>query len=194
MSRFETGRERQPMATKRTRQVVIAVMVLLVVATGAAAWALSAGAKSGGTSKAHAKARSTKLADNPPPQLFPARDARTVEASMVAAQKDARAAARAYVAAHPQRDDAAAVEYAVRTLAPPPRGAEQARQLAQVRALRAASTPAGERASRWLEVYGKAKVWKQYDKQHAVLLHPAEAAREKHALKASFQLGDSALA
>lgn len=127
----------------------------------------------------------------PPPRLFPASQAESVDGATFAAAQRAKAAADEWLTARPDATDASFAAWALSALPKPPAGAERKVELRAVEAAVAARTSEQTAAALWLEQWGKKAVWKLYLKQAKPFLPPAEATRAKKALKAALKLGST---
>src|SRR3954454_17502362 len=152
-------------STRLTQRAVRALIVLLLVAVAVAAALLNLPGGDGGSNP--------ELGGQPWPPLFP--DAKITLVDRIAAPAQARAMrdANRWLHAHPTRDDAAFMNYALSRVGAPPSGAAQRRELAQLHRLDLNRTATGTAAAVWLEAHGKKDVWKLYRKQYQQLVAPA---------------------
>jgi hypothetical protein len=172
---------------KRTRlkqRAVRGLIVLALVAVAAAAALLNLPTGDSGGSQ------NADLGGQPLPQLFP--DARIAIVDRIVAPAQARAMrdANRWLSAHPTRDDAAFVNFALSSVGRPPSGAAQRRELAMLHRIDANRTPAGVAASVWLEAHGKKDIWKLYRHQYQDQVSPAVGDHAKAVFKATYALAN----
>jgi hypothetical protein len=138
--------------------LVVALVAALVGTVGPLALGLNGSAKD-------------RIAADPPPTLF---DDATV--APLGGHVDAQAArahtlmARWWSGHGRTAHDAAFTAWLERTLPGPPSAAQRGSEVDDVVALARTRTPAGVRASTWLETYGKKDVWKLYAHDQAEVL------------------------
>ena len=166
-------------------------LVVLVLAVVAALAGTLVPMAYGGNSSAK-----DRIAAAPPPALFPATAVAGIEHRTDAQQPVADRLIAGWWASHGHaRDDAGFVRWVEKTLPPPPSRAERAREVDAVVRLARTRTPVGEKASTWLETYGKKDVWKLFAHDQAELL-PTKAGDQrkqdvKDALKLSKTVADT---
>jgi membrane-associated phospholipid phosphatase len=163
----------------RSARIIQAVMVVIVLAVGAAALVL-ARRSAAGDGDFHGA---------PVPALFDDAQIGTVAAGLKRAQAEGHRAAKAWLDAHPVTTDAAFAKWAVDAVGTPPGGRAPKAQLAEVRAIAAKRTPQGTTAARWLEQHGKKQPWKAIRNQTETFLARPREQRTKAALKAALKLG-----
>lgn len=120
----------------------------------------------------------------PPPALFPAATVAPARRAVTAQGATARHLMTQWWAAHGHtRDDAAFVAWLEKTLPGPPSATQRTREVAAVQRLAATRTPAGVKASTWLEGFGKKDLWKLYAHDQAELLPATAGEARKQAVK-----------
>ncbi len=178
------GRRRVP-----GRYLVVAVLALLAVLAGVAG---ATGATDAvGLTSASSSHRSIKdkMQADPAPALFPT--ATTAATGRLVDAQSARADAliKGWWATHGhRRDDHAFVAWVEKTLPGPPTTAARAREVAGVVRLAATRTPAGTKASTWLETHGKKDLWKLAAHDQAEVLTKQEGTARKDDVKAMLTL------
>ncbi len=111
------------------------------------------------------------IAADPPPRLFPAATVAPLEKQVTAQSAQAHALMQQWWATHDHAaHDAAFTAWLEKTLPGPPSATQRTAEVADVSALARTRTPAGVRASTWLETHGKKDVWKLYAHDQAELL------------------------
>ena len=124
------------------------------------------------------------IAADPPPRLFPDATVAPLETRVTAQEARAHTLMRQWWSTHDHAaHDAAFTTWLERTLPGPPPATERTAEVADVSALAATRTPAGVRASTWLETHGKKDVWKLYAHDEAEVLPPATGDAEKETVK-----------
>ena len=139
---------RSSSASSRTKVQLALVAGALVIGT-AAAIALAAG-------------HVDPIAAHPAPPLFSSQQVSPWVSELAAVRTRADRDFAQWARAHPGRDDAAFTAFVLARIPPVPAPAEQRGELSELRSLAAQRTPAGTAAADWLEVYGKADIWKLY--------------------------------
>ena len=125
-----------------------------------------------------------RIAADPPPPLFPAVAVSPLEQQVAAEQGRATALMHQWWAAHGSgRHDDAYVRWLEMHVPGPPTPTQRSVEVAQVQALAGTRTPAGVKASTWLETYGKKDIWKLYAHDQAELLPKMSGDRVKQAVK-----------
>ena len=168
-------------APRLGRRTVKALLVTSFVAIAVLALALNTVLASGGGDEG-------PFGGQPMPTLYPDSALPVVSRLTAPAERRADAAARRWLAAHPVRDDVAFANYAVNAVGPPPGGAGQRRELAQLHRIDASRTAAGATTANWLELHGKKDVWKLYLKQYRDSVPNAAGDRAKTTFKAAYAL------
>lgn len=125
---------------------------------------------------------------DPAPPLFGPAYVRPVERRLTAAEDHGHRLARAWLSDHPGAAPAVFAAFVEASLPPPPPAAVEAREIAGLRRVTAARTPAGDEAARWLERYGREGIWKLYGRQYRDLAPVAERARDRDALALALAL------
>lgn len=169
----------RPARLSRRGVLLLALLAVLLVAAGAYATHTLAGGKA--SSAAH------------PPPLYPTVALTTVQGPLAKVTAAADRDAARWIAAHPAANLAAFTAWAQTQLPPPPTGAAQQAELAQLHRL-PARTPAGDIAARWAEKNGPKAIWKLYVKQYGQLASAADAKRAKKLLKQTLKITQSAQA
>jgi hypothetical protein len=124
------------------------------------------------------------IAADPPPRLFPDATVAPLDKQVSAQGVDAHTLLRQWWSTHDHAPhDAAFTAWLEQTLPGPPSAARRTAEVADVSALAATRTPAGVRASTWLEVHGKKDVWKLYAHDQAELADTASGDVRKQAVK-----------
>ena len=158
--------------------LVVAVVAALLGTVGPTALGLNGSAKD-------------RIAADPPPTLFP-----DTTVAPLGRQVDAQSA-RAHTLMQqwwqgPGQDhaahDAAFTAWIEQTLPGPPAQQQRTSEVDDVVALARTRTPAGVRASTWLETYGKKDVWKLYAHDQAEVLPAAQGDARKQAVKDMLKL------
>lgn len=162
--------------TRPARTAVLAALLGVIAIVGAAAAALNLLGGDGGTT------------DLVLPAMYRDRDLAVVDRLVQPAEQRADRMARAWLAQHPVRDDAAFESYALRTVGAPPTGAAQVRELGELHRLGAHRSASGIAASTWLEQHGKKDIWKVYAKQTRQLEPAGAAARVKALYKQTYKM------
>jgi membrane-associated phospholipid phosphatase len=132
----------------------MAVAICVLVASTVVAYLLGGGAGS-------------PFDDHPEPTLFPAALVLPLGGALAQQRTAAEIAFATWSAAHPDRDDAAFVSFALSQIPSPPDSAQRTRELAELRVLAAGRTSRYVETSTWLEQYGKSEIWKVYCQQYA---------------------------
>ncbi|MCW2817496.1 MAG: hypothetical protein JWR42_283 [Marmoricola sp.] len=173
------------------RYLVVAVLAVLAVLAGVAG-ATGATDAVGLTSSSKPSLKQRLQAD-PVPALFPTATVAPT-GRLVDAQSDRAASLiQGWWAGHGHhRDDKAFLAWVEKTLPGPPTAAVRTRELAEVTRLAATRTPAGVKASTWLETHGKKDLWKLGAKDQAELLAKAEGDRRRADVKAMLKLTKTA--
>lgn len=122
------------------------------------------------------------------PTLYPDAALGVVGRLVPEAERRADGDARTWLATHPVRDDTGFANFAITHIGPPPSGAAQRRELAQLHSIDAGRTAAGAATSTWLETHGKKDVWKLYLKQYRQQVPHATGDRATTAFKATYGL------
>lgn len=143
-----TGWTREMPGRRRVLAQLALVVGVLLVGTSASV----AASPSGGN----------PVVGHPAPVLFTTSAVSPLARDLARVRVRADAAFAGWATTHPRPDDAAFTAFAMAQLPPPPAGAVQAQELTELRQLAARRTRAGIKAANWLEVYGKADVWKVY--------------------------------
>jgi hypothetical protein len=124
------------------------------------------------------------IAADPPPRLFPAATVAPLEKQVTAQSVQAHTLLQQWWATHDHAaHDAAFTAWLEKTLPGPPSATQRTAEVADVSALARTRTPAGVRASTWLETHGKKDVWKLYAHDQAELLPAASGDARKQAVK-----------
>ena len=170
-----------------TAVAVLAVIAILAGVFGPTAWAKVTGTIPGNSS---AKDR---IAADPPPPLFPARQVAPTATDVAAQQQQASELIASWVSAHGTRtDDQAFVTWLEQVFPAPP--VSLASEMPAVVALDKARTAPGIAAATWLEAYGKKDIWKLYAHDQNELLDSSTGkdrkAEEKAILKMSKLVAD----
>ncbi|MCW2867184.1 MAG: hypothetical protein JWR20_1372 [Marmoricola sp.] len=174
------------------RYLVVAVVAVLAALAGVAG-ATGATDAVGLTSSPAKPSLKQRLQADPAPALFPtetvAPTGRVVDAQSARADQ----LIQGWWAGHDhRRDDKAFLAWVEQTLPGPPSSAARTHELAAVTKLAATRTPAGVKASTWLETHGKKDLWKLYAKDQGELLAPKAAAVRKTDVKAMLKLTKTA--
>lgn len=168
--------------SRLSARTVRTLIVAVVLGLGGAALALNF--PSDGDKKAG------PFVGQPQPELFPDSRLALVERLVRPAQARARRNATRWIAGHPGRHDAAFAAFAMNSVGPPPSGAAQRRELAQLHRIDARRSPTGVKAANWLEAHGKKDIWKLYRKQFGQLAGKAAYKRAKALFKATYKLAN----
>jgi len=162
--------------TRLGRRAIRLLMAAAILALGLGALALNLRGD---------QAKSGPFGGQPLPALFA--DGQIAIVHRIIAKADARAHtdARAWLRAHPVRDDRGFSSFALGHVGRPPTGAAQRAELAALHRIDANRTPAGRRAAVWLEVHGKKDIWKLYLKQYRQTTSGANGKEAKVRFKAT---------
>ena len=129
------------------------------------------------------------IAADPPPRLFPDTTVAPLEKQVTAQSAQAHALMQQWWSTHDHAaHDAAFTTWLEQTLPGPPPATQRTAELADVSALARTRTPAGVRASTWLETHGKKDVWKLYAHDQAEVLTPTDGDARKQAVKDMLKL------
>lgn len=175
------------------RYLVVAVLAVLAVLAGVAGATGATDAVGLTSSSSSTPSLKQRLKADPAPALFPT--ATVAPTGRLVDAQSARAASliQGWWAGHGhRRDDKAFLAWVEKTLPGPPAAAARTRELDAVAKLAATRTPAGTKASTWLETHGKKDLWKLYAKDQGELLTSTEAARRKADVKAVLKLTKTA--
>jgi hypothetical protein len=124
------------------------------------------------------------IAADPPPRLFPDATVAPLETRVTAQEPRAHTLMQQWWSTHDHAaHDAAFTAWLEQTLPGPPAATARTAEVADVSALAATRTPAGVRASTWLETHGKKDVWKLYAHDQAEVLPAAAGDAEKQDVK-----------
>lgn len=158
------------------RYVAVLVVALLAVLVGAVApFVVSA--------LANPSAKDLIAAD-PPPRLFPDPTVAPLETQVTAQAARAHTLIQQWWSTHDHAaHDAAFTAWLEQTLPGPPSATQRTAEVAEVSALAKTRTPAGVRASTWLETHGKKDVWKLYAHDQAEVLAATAGDAGKQAVK-----------
>lgn len=138
----------QSSAATSIRTQLALVAAVLVVATSVAT--------------ALAAAHDDPIASNAAPPLFSDQQVEPWVAELATVRARADRVFAAWAKTHQGRDDTAFTDFALAQIPAVPASAEQRVELTELRSLAAGRTPAGLAAADWLEVYGKADIWRLY--------------------------------
>jgi hypothetical protein len=167
---------------RRGRRVrVLAILGLVLI--GAAALALHLFPPSAANDIKH----------NPPPRLYADSSLKQLPDTTDARARGVKFA-QDWIEHHPGRNDKAFAAALIAAIPDPPGAATTKQELADLHAIRDHKSASGDKASKWLEVYGKKKIWKLYFKQHKALLTSGPAKTQKQALNDALALATTAQA
>ncbi len=125
-----------------------------------------------------------RIGADPPPTLFPDTTVEPLGGQVDAQSARAHALMRQWWRGHDHAaHDAAFTTWLESTLPGPPTRQQRTSEVDDVVALARTRTPAGVRASTWLETYGKKDVWKLYAHDQAEVLPAAQGDAHKQAVK-----------
>ena len=151
--------------------LVAALVAVLVGVVGPFALGLNGSAKD-------------RIAADPPPTLFGDATVAPLGRHVDAQAAKAHALMQQWWSGHGRAaHDAAFTAWVERTLPGPPSKQQRTSEVDDVVALARTRTPAGVRASTWLEAYGKKDVWKLYAHDQAEVLPAAEGDARKQDVK-----------
>lgn len=151
--------------------LVGAVVAVLLGTVGPLAFGLNGSAKD-------------RIGAAPPPTLFPEATVAPLGGQVDAQSARAHALMRQWWRGHDHAaHDAAFTTWLETTLPGPPTRKQRTSEVDDVVALARTRTPAGVRASTWLETYGKKDVWKLYAHDQAEVLPAAQGDARKQAVK-----------
>ncbi len=102
------------------------------------------------------------IAAHPAPTLFSAQQIKPWLDEIATTRARADQAFARWARAHPNRDDAAFTAFALSQIPTFPEAATQRVELSELGALARQRTAAGLAAADWLEIYGKADIWRRY--------------------------------
>ncbi len=129
------------------------------------------------------------IAADPPPRLFPDATVAPLETRVTAQESRAHALMQQWWSTHDHAPhDAAFTTWLEHTLPGPPSATQRTAEVADVTALARTRTPAGVRASTWLETHGKKDVWKLYAHDQAEVLAQTDGDARKQAVKDMLKL------
>ncbi len=163
----------------RSRRLLLALIALVVLATGGGAYALSATGSSASGKPFHGAAV---------PPLYTDAQLTAVHAPLLAAEARGHRLAKVWLDAHPVTDDAAFSAWAVGAIGPPPGAGTQAAELRQLKAIAARRTTVEAGSAAWVESHGKKQPWKLFLKQDKPFVAASTAAAAKTALSAGLDL------
>jgi hypothetical protein len=124
------------------------------------------------------------IAADPPPPLFPDSTIAPLRQRVTSQSARAHALMQQWWSAHGRAaHDAAFTTWLEKTLPGPPPPTQRTAEVADASALAKSRTPAGVRASTWLETHGKKDVWKLYAHDQAELLPAKDGDARKQAVK-----------
>ena len=160
---------------RRYLTVLVAALVAVLVGTvGPLALGLNGSAKD-------------RIAADPPPALFGDATVAPLGRHVDAQAAKAHTLMRQWWSGHGRAaHDAAFTAWVERTLPGPPSSAQRTSEVDDVVALARTRTPAGVRASTWLEGYGKKDVWKLYAHDQAEVLPAAQGDARKQVCPCSY--------
>jgi hypothetical protein len=134
-----------------------------------------------------------RIQADPPPRLFADAAVAPLQHQVTAQSARAHTLMVGWWAGHDRKPhDAAFTAWLERTLPGPPSKAQRTAEVAQVQALAKTRTPAGVKASTWLESYGKKDVWKLYAHDQAEMLPAKTGDARKQAVKDMLKLSKTA--
>ena len=163
------------------RYAVVLVLAVLAVLAGAVG-PVALGAFSNGSAK-------DRIAADPPPALFPEADVAPIGGQVDAQAVTAHRLMADWWKTHDHgRHDADFIAWVEKTLPGPPSSSQRDKEVADVVALAKKRTPAGVRASTWLESYGKKDVWKLYAHDQAEVLSAKRGDAGKQAVKDALKM------
>ena len=162
----------------RSGRAIKALIVTLVLATGAAGLALARPTGDGGDFHGATV-----------PALFGDAQLAAVHDPLKRAGARGHRVAKVWLDAHPVTSDKEFAAWAVQAVGDPPGGKAPREQLAQLRAISARRDPAGVTAATWLEAHGKKQPWKIFRKETKPFLPATTYATTKQALNDALDLG-----
>lgn len=171
-----------PTTAPARRRIPRRYLLVLLAAVVATVIGVSVPALAGGpTPKLSATAR---VKASPPPTLFSKHNTATIGGLIGQQLPRAHMLMTAWWKAQGTvRDDKAFIGWVETQIPAPPSPAERAKELATVKTLGKARTPAGIAAATWLETYGKKDIWKLYLHDQRELQPTTTGKAEKAQLK-----------
>lgn len=174
-----------PETTRLDARAIRSMILLVLLALGAAALALNLPSSSGAAKPAGL------LKGEPVPVLFPDRRLAMVDTLVAPEQARARRDIVRYLQQFPGRNDPVFTQFALNQVGPPPTGAAEQGELQRLHRIDAGRTPAGALAATWLEAHGKHDIWKLYLKQYAQQATAPAARKAKASFVASYLLANT---
>ncbi len=165
------------MSTRIPRRYLAVLVVAVVAVLAGTVGSLVIGALASPSAK-------DLIAADPPPRLFPDATVAPLETRVTEQESRANTLMRQWWSTHDHAaHDAAFTAWLEATLPGPPSATARTAEVADVSALAATRTPAGVRASTWLETHGKKDVWKLYAHDQAEVVPAATGDAEKQHVK-----------